>query len=174
MVQNTLSADLRQNTNQSSATWHRYQRPSSWLRLDKIDKDITDLDGKLTEFQNLDPSIIVSPFRSEVKNVAKIQLTILDFFRSGGAGVLTPASGSHLCRPYPSFVNAMWGPWSFSAFHPFRQAEALFGKFISYMIFGGVIAAILSALLVFTLHVPMLGNWWNFSPGHMPRSFLPP
>jgi ABC-2 type transport system permease protein len=31
------------------------------------------------------------------------------------------------------------------------------------MLFGGVIAAILSALLVFILHVPMLGNWWYFA-----------
>ena len=42
-------------------------------------------------------------------------------------------------------------------------AEALFGKYISYMLFGGVIAAILSALLAFGLHVPMLGNWWYFA-----------
>ena len=46
---------------------------------------------------------------------------------------------------------------------PLSAGEALFGKFISYMLFGGVIAAILSALLVFALHVPMLGNWWNFT-----------
>jgi len=46
---------------------------------------------------------------------------------------------------------------------PLSAAEALFGKYISYMLFGGVIAAILSALLVFALHVPMLGNWWNFT-----------
>jgi ABC-2 type transport system permease protein len=31
------------------------------------------------------------------------------------------------------------------------------------MLFGGVIAAILSALLVFVLHVPMLGSWWYFT-----------
>jgi ABC-2 type transport system permease protein len=30
-------------------------------------------------------------------------------------------------------------------------------------VFGGVIAAILSPLLVFTMHVPMLGNWWFFA-----------
>jgi ABC-2 type transport system permease protein len=46
---------------------------------------------------------------------------------------------------------------------PLSAAEALLGKYISYMLFGGVIAAALSALLVFILHVPMLGNWWNFS-----------
>jgi len=46
---------------------------------------------------------------------------------------------------------------------PLSAAEALFGKYISYMLFGGLIAAALSALLVFVLHVPMLGNWWYFA-----------
>jgi ABC-2 type transport system permease protein len=46
---------------------------------------------------------------------------------------------------------------------PLSAAETLFGKYISYMLFGGIIAALLSALLVFALHVPMLGNWWNFT-----------
>jgi ABC-2 type transport system permease protein len=31
------------------------------------------------------------------------------------------------------------------------------------MLFGGVIAAILSALLVIVMHLPMLGNWWYFT-----------
>jgi ABC-2 type transport system permease protein len=46
---------------------------------------------------------------------------------------------------------------------PLTAGEALLGKYVSYMLFGGVIAAILSALLVFVLHVPMLGSWWNFA-----------
>jgi ABC-2 type transport system permease protein len=46
---------------------------------------------------------------------------------------------------------------------PLSAGEALFGKYISYLLFGGVIAAILSGLLVFALHVPMQGNWGYFA-----------
>jgi ABC-2 type transport system permease protein len=61
----SMLADLRQNTNQlndSSGT-----SDERLARLDKIDKDLTDLDGQLAQFQSIDPSIIVSPFRSETK-----------------------------------------------------------------------------------------------------------
>ncbi|MGE5264367.1 MAG: ABC transporter permease, partial [Acidobacteriota bacterium] len=44
---------------------------------------------------------------------------------------------------------------------PLAAAEALNGKYLSYLVFGGIIAAILVGLLVFVLHLPMLGNWVN-------------
>ena len=50
----------------------------------------------------------------------------------------------------------------FRRFTPFGRGSPS-GKYISYMLFGGVIAAILSALLFFALHMPMLGNWWYFT-----------
>jgi len=77
-VQSTL-ADLRQNisqlNNSSSA-----DKAGRLARLDKVDKDITDLDGKLAEFKNIDPSIIVSPFHSETKSIAIVQPSLSDFF----------------------------------------------------------------------------------------------
>ncbi len=45
---------------------------------------------------------------------------------------------------------------------PLSAAEALFGKYISYMLFGGIIAIILCALLTFVLQVPTLGDWWYY------------
>ena len=46
---------------------------------------------------------------------------------------------------------------------PLSAGEALFGKYVSYMLFGSVITAILTALLIFVLHVPMLGSWAYFA-----------
>jgi ABC-2 type transport system permease protein len=131
-------------------------------RLDKIDKDITDLDGKLAEFQGIDPSIIVSPFRSETKSVANIQPSISDFFAPAVLALLL----QHLAVTFAALSivrERNVGTMELFRVSPLSAAEALFGKYISYMMFGGVIAAILSALLVFALHVPMLGNWWNFT-----------
>jgi ABC-2 type transport system permease protein len=158
-VQSTLT-DLRQNTNQlGNSTANKDERLT---RLDQIDKDITDLDGKLAEFQSIDPSIMVSPFRSEIKNVATVQPSISDFFAPAVLALLL----QHLAVTFAALSivrERNVGTMELFRVSPLSAAEALFGKYISYMLFGGVIAAILSALLVFVMHVPMLGNWLYFT-----------
>jgi ABC-2 type transport system permease protein len=158
-VQSTLT-DLRQNTNQlGNSTDNKDERLT---RLDKIDKNITDLDGKLAEFQTIDASIIVSPFRSETESVAIAQPSISDFFAPAVLALLL----QHLAVTFAALSivrERNVGTMELFRVSPLSAAEALFGKYISYMLFGGVIAAILSALLVFVMHVPMLGNWWYFT-----------
>ena len=158
-MQSTLT-DLHQYTNQlSDSTGTKDERLAS---LDQVDKDITDLEITLAEFQSIDPSIIISPFRSEVKSEANIQPTLPDFFAPAVLALLL----QHLAVTFAalSIVRERHvGTMELFRVSPLSAAEALFGKYISYMLFGGLIAAILSALLVFALHVPMLGNWWYFT-----------
>ena len=156
----SVLADLQQNTNQlgdsSGASDARL------ARLDKIDQELTDLDSQLVQFQSIDPAIIVSPFRSEIKSVANLQPSISDFFAPAVLALLL----QHLAITFAALSivrERNVGTMELFRVSPLSAAEALLGKFISYMLFGGVIAAILSALLVFALHMPMLGNWWNFT-----------
>jgi ABC-2 type transport system permease protein len=150
-VQSILT-DLRQNTNQlSSSAGNKDERLA---RIDKTDADITGLDAKLAEFQSIDPDIIVSPFISETKSVANIQPTVLDFFAPAVLALLL----QHLAVTFAALSivrERNVGTMELFRVSPLSAAEALFGKYISYMLFGGVIAAILSALLVFVLHVPV-------------------
>lgn len=152
-------ADLRQNTDQlGNGAGTNDERLA---RLDKIDKDITDLDGKLTEFQGVDPSLMVSPFRSETKGMASILPSLSDFLAPAVLALLL----QHLAVTFAALSivrERNVGTMELFRVSPLSAAEALFGKYISYMLFGGVIAAILSALLVLVLHVPMLGNWGYF------------
>jgi ABC-2 type transport system permease protein len=158
-AQATLS-DLRQNTTQLAA--NKDTKDERLVRLDKIDKDITELDGKLAEFQSIDPTILVSPFRSDTKSVSNVKLSISDFFAPAVLALLL----QHLAITFAALSivrERNVGTMELFRVSPLSAAEALFGKYISYMLFGGVIAAILAALLVFALHVPMLGNWWYFT-----------
>ncbi len=158
-AQSTL-ADLHQNISELGNTTDN--KDERLARIDKIDQDITDLDGKLAEFQSVDPSIIVSPFRSETKSVANIQPSVSDFFAPAVLALLL----QHLAVTFAALSivrERNVGTMELFRVSPLSAAEALFGKYISYMLFGGVIAAALSALLVFVLHVPMLGNWWYFA-----------
>ncbi len=156
----SLVTDLRQNINQLNNSTD--SMAELLARLDNVDNEITDLEGKLVEFQSINPSIIVSPFRSETKSVANIQPSISDFFAPAVLALLL----QHLAVTFAALSivrERNVGTMELFRVSPLSAAEALFGKYISYMLFGGVIAAILSALLVFALHVPMLGNWWNFT-----------
>ena len=159
-LESTL-ADLRQNTNQlnNSSSADPTERLA---RLDKVDQDITDLDDRLAEFQSIDPAIMVNPFQSETKSLAPVQLSISDFFAPAVLALLL----QHLAVTFAalSIVRERHvGTMELFRVSPLSAAEALFGKYISYMVFGGVIAAFLAALLAFVLHVPMLGNWWYFA-----------
>ena len=130
-------------------------------RIDKVDQDIKNLDAKVAEFQAIDPGILVSPFRAETKNIAPIQPSNSDFFAPAVLALLL----QHLAVTFAALSivrERNVGTMELFRVSPLSAAEALFGKYISYMLFGAVIAAVLSALLVFTLHMPMLGNWWNF------------
>ena len=45
---------------------------------------------------------------------------------------------------------------------PLSAMEAILGKYISYLLFGGMIALIITLTVVFALQVPMLGNWVDY------------
>lgn len=158
-MQNTLT-DLRQNTSKLSDT--SGTRDERLASLDKADKDIANLDGQLAEFQSIDPAIIVSPFRNETKSVANVQPSVSDFLAPAVLALLL----QHLSVTFAALSivrERNVGTMELFRVSPLSAGEALIGKYISYLLFGGVIAACLSALLVFVLHVPMLGNWWNFT-----------
>ena len=152
--------DLRQNTNLlGSQTASKDIRLAS---LDKAEKDLTALDSKLAKFQTIDPAVIISPFRSETKSLASIQPSIADYVSPAVLALLL----QHLAVTFAALSivrERNIGTIELFRVSPLSAAEALFGKYISYMLFGGLIAAVLSALLVFVLHMPMLGNWWYFS-----------
>lgn len=153
-------ADLQLNVGQLSTP--RASTNDRMGRLDKIDRDLTTLDGMLGEFQGVDPGVLVSPFRSEVKNVAGQQPSMSVFFAPAVLALLL----QHLALTFGALSvihERNLGTIQLLHVSPLSAGEALFGKYISYMVFGSVVAVALTALLVFGLHVPMNGSWLYFS-----------
>lgn len=158
-VQGTLT-DLHQNTSQLSTTTTDVN--ARLANIDKIEKDIAGLENQLAEFKSIDPAILVDPFRSETKSIAPIQPSMPDFFAPAVLALLL----QHLAVTFAALSivrERNVGTMELFRVSPISAGETLFGKYISYMLFGGVIAASLSVLLIFALHVPMLGNWWYFA-----------
>ncbi len=131
-------------------------------RVSQIEQELTTLENSLQEFQNIDPQVLVSPFRSETKTIAAIQPTPPSYFAPAVIALLL----QHLAVTFAALSivrERTVGTMELFRVSPLSAAETLFGKYISYMIFGGIIAAVLTLLLVFVLKYPMLGDWNNFA-----------
>ena len=159
-LEHTLT-DLQTQTEQLSSG-----DPSSMgqqlSNIDNIDQDLSDLEHSLTIFQQIDPAIIVSPFRSETKNIASVRPSQADFFAPAVLALLLQHIAVTFCAL--SIVRER-NAGAMELFHvsPVSAGEVLLGKYLSFMLLGIVIAAILSAILIFVLHIPMLGNWLYYT-----------
>jgi ABC-2 type transport system permease protein len=158
-VQSTLD-DLRENTDALNS--NEAGDGERLSNLDKIDQNLTELDSMLAEFQGVDTSVIVSPFRSEAKGVASVQPSMSEFFSPAVLALLlqhlavTIAALSIVRERNQGVVHLL-------RVSPLSAVEALFGKYVSYMIFGFAVAAALAALLTFGLNTPMIGSWLDFA-----------
>ena len=155
-LQQTLK-DLQQNTAQlnQGEPGAKDQRLGN---IDKIDQDLSNLDNFLSSFQQIDPRIIISPFRSEAKSIAAVHPTQSNFFAPAVLALLLQHIAVTFCAL--SIVRERYaGALELFRVSPISAGEILFGKYAGFMLLGGLIAAILTGVLVFVLHIPMLGNW---------------
>jgi ABC-2 type transport system permease protein len=137
-----------------------YQREIE--QLDAIDGQISTLETQLDEFQRIEAAILVSPFDSEVRNVAPVTIDVVDYFAPSVVVLLmqhlaVTIAGLSIVR------ERQLGTVELFRVAPLTAAETLAGKYISYLLFGLILGLILVALLIFGLGVPFLGNWLNLT-----------
>lgn len=151
-------------------------------RAASIEANLTALDGPLGEFQQMDPTVLVSPFRSETQGIATIQPELAHYFAPAVIVLLL----QHLAVTFAALSivrEARLGTMELFRVSPISPMETLVGKYLSYMLFGGVISLILTLLLVahyetvipalqtvvqegrvvVGLGVPMLGLWSSYA-----------
>src|SRR6185436_16890695 len=119
---------------------------------------LADLDATLTEFRQIQPAVIVSPFKSEAKSVAGLALSVTSFFAPAVLALLL----QHVAITFGALSivgERQTGTVELFRVSPISPAEVLVGKYTSYMIFGGILATVLTLLVQYALGVPMLGNW---------------
>jgi ABC-2 type transport system permease protein len=123
-----------------------------------LETQLAEMDATLSEFREIQPGVIVSPFRSEAKGIAGVTLDITDFFAPAVLALLL----QHVAITFGALSivgERQTGTVELFRVSPISPAEVLVGKYASYMLFGGILALILTLLVQFALGVPMLGNW---------------
>jgi len=128
---------------------------------DGLDENLSWLDENLS-VDSPDANVLVSPFTYDVSGLSEMQFTPVGF--------LTPAVVilllQHLSVTFAAL--SIVREWRSGIMELFRMAplgafETLLSKYLSYMIFNIVIAALLTALIVWGLGIPTLGNWVDYS-----------
>jgi ABC-2 type transport system permease protein len=118
--------------------------------------------GDVERYLELDPDVVVKPFRGEVGSLGGGPVELTDFYAPAVVVVLlqhlaVTLLGLSVVRERNLGADDMF------RVSPLRTGEYLLGKFVSYLLLGGLVAAALLALLVAGLGVPMVGSWWQLT-----------
>jgi ABC-2 type transport system permease protein len=127
----------------------------------EIPSDLADLNEGLANLSEYNPNILVSPFTAEITGLSEVQYTTVGF--------LTPAVIilllQHLSVTFAALSivrERRSGIMELFRVAPLSALEILISKYLSYMLFNAIIAALLTALVVWGIGVPMLGSWINY------------
>jgi ABC-2 type transport system permease protein len=130
-------------------------------RAREVELEIDDLQRLLTEFENIDAAVLISPFNAEAQSIARVPPRVTDYFAPAVLVLLL----QHLAVTFAALSivrERRLGTMDLFRISPLSTTEALLGKYLSYMLFGGVLAAVLTGLIVYLIGVPMLGNWTQY------------
>jgi len=110
----------------------------------------------------LDPVVVARPFVGVVANANHVPLGTIDFYVPGVIALLLQHMAVTLAAL--SIVREVRGG-SIELFRaaPISALETLLGKTISFLLLTGALAAVLSALVIFGLRVPMFGAWPDYA-----------
>jgi ABC-2 type transport system permease protein len=124
----------------------------------EIESSLEEADELLIRFRDIDPFILVSPFRSESVSVTEAQLEPMHFYVPAVIALLL----QHLAITLAGLSivrEKLEGAMELFRAGPVSAYEILTGKYISYIMIITLLAAILTALVILGLGVPQLGSW---------------
>lgn len=127
----------------------------------EVEASLEEMDGMLQRFQEMDAVVLVAPFRSESLSITQVELDPMHFYVPAVIALLLQhlaitLAGLSIIREKLSGAMELFRAAPVTAF------EMLLGKYISYLLLTGVMAAVLTLLIIFVLRVPQLGLWQNY------------
>lgn len=127
----------------------------------RIEERLSNMETMLGEFQQIEPGILVSPFRSELESISGINIDLADFYVPAAIALLT----QHLAVTFAALSivrEVSEGAMELFRVSPLSAFETLIGKYLSYFVLQSLIVTLLTLLILFGLRVPLLGGWANY------------
>lgn len=126
--------------------------------LEEMEANLERLESRLSDFRSIAPNVLVSPFSSETRTIANVQITAVEFFAPAVVVLLL----QHLGVTFAALSivrERRSGIMELFRVSPISASESLIGKYISYLVFGSLIGALITLTVIFALNMPMLGEW---------------
>lgn len=129
-------------------------------RAQAVSNNLDRMDQQLAEFQNVPPDVMVSPLATETKSIAAFTPSFVIFYAPGVLALIL----QHVAISLASLAlvrEKVFGAVELFRVAPITAFEIMFGKYGSYMLFVGILGAILTVSMIYLLGVPLLGAvWW--------------
>lgn len=157
-----ILSTMREDVNSLDVDQAAEDRPAGQEKINKMQTELAQLETMLSEFQSIDANVLISPFKSESKSISPVTILPSDYFAPAVIALLL----QHLVVTFAALSlvqERQTGTMELFRVSPISALETLLGKYLSYLLFGGILATILTGLVVYGLGVPMLGNWLLFS-----------
>lgn len=129
---------------------------------EQVEADLARVDELLTQFQEIDSNVLVAPFRSETLNVTTDRIAPTHFYIPAVIALLL----QHIAVTLSGLSivgDKRGGTMEYFQAAPVSAFETLIGKYISFFILTAVLGAVLTALVILALGMPMLGSWLFYS-----------
>ena len=112
--------------------------------LASIESDLDLLEEELAVFGDMEAEVVVSPFTSTIDNVQGIQIDFSHYYVPGVVALLV----QHLALTFAALSlvrERTLGSVELFRVSPLTAGEALIGKYLAYLLLGGIVAASLTA-----------------------------
>lgn len=126
-----------------------------------IETSLDKVDGLLQKFEGMDAAVMVTPFVSETLSITQVQIEPMHFYVPGVIALLL----QHLAITLAGLSiirEKLGGAMELFRAAPVSAFEMLSGKYASYLLLVGGLAAVLTGLVVLGLGMPQLGSWWSY------------
>ncbi len=130
--------------------------------LEQLSVDLAVVEGDLATFRDVDPEVLVSPFRAEAANTDGVDVGFSQFYVPGVVALLL----QHLAITFAGMSlvrERVLGSVELFRVSPVSAGEILTGKYIAYQLLAALVAAALVAAAVFGLGFTVAGAWGWFA-----------
>lgn len=119
------------------------------------------LDPDVAAYTELEPSVLVSPFRGETQLLGgQERIDLSDFYAPAVVVVLLQHLAITVLGLSVVRERAL-GATELFRVSPLGSSEYVLGKFAAYLLLGGVVGAVLMLALIHGLGLPLAGAWWR-------------
>jgi ABC-2 type transport system permease protein len=130
-------------------------------QVNELEQSLTTVQEQLAAFRSLGSAVLVNPFNVDTSPLSNIQFSPTNFFAPSVIVLLL----QHLSITFASLSivrERRSGIIELFRVAPITAFETLIGKFLSYLLFEILLAAVITILAVWVLRVPMFGNWGHY------------